>query len=122
MEIQWYGILGSSMHCSVTLTDHWWSTDTPMSTQVIWHGHETTGFRRLRAMGCTVECSKDGLVLKLNMSLDLDSITPLYRVHVASFPGPAQLFVACSTEKRGGPGIVSPHGHYVIDKRPKFSE
>ena len=26
---------------------------------------------------------------------------------VASFPGPAQLFVACSTEKRGEPGIFS---------------
>ena len=24
-------------------------------------------------------------------------------LHVASFPGPAQLFVACSTEKRGQP-------------------
>ena len=26
---------------------------------------------------------------------------------LASFPGPAQLFVACSTEKRGEPGIFS---------------
>ena len=26
---------------------------------------------------------------------------------LASFPGPTQLFVACSTEKRGEPGIFS---------------
>ena len=26
---------------------------------------------------------------------------------LVSFPGPAQLFVACSTEKRGEPGIFS---------------
>ena len=26
---------------------------------------------------------------------------------IASFPGPAQLFVACSTKKRGEPGIFS---------------
>ena len=31
--------------------------------------------------------------------------TCVYRI--ASFPGPTQLFVACSTEKRGEPGIFS---------------
>ena len=30
-----------------------------------------------------------------------------YTLSLASFPGPAQLSVACSTEKRGEPGIFS---------------
>ena len=41
---------------------------------------------------------------------------------LASFPGPAQLFVACSTEKRGEPGMFPHVSITVIDKRPKFSE
>ena len=28
-------------------------------------------------------------------------------LHIASYPGPAQLSVACSMEKQGGPGIFS---------------
>ena len=37
----------------------------------------------------------------------LPSHYPVYDCSLASFPGPAQLFVACSTEKRGEPGIFS---------------
>ena len=38
---------------------------------------------------------------------------------LASFPGPTQLFIACSTEKRREPGMFP---HYVIHKWPKLSE
>ena len=41
----------------------------------------------------------------------------------SSFQGPAQLFIACNTEKRGDPSWYAfPREHYVIDKWPKFSE
>ena len=40
---------------------------------------------------------------------------------LASFPGPAQVFVACSMEKRGEPGMF-PREHYVTDKWPNLAE
>ena len=39
---------------------------------------------------------------------------------LASFSGPAQLFVACM--QYGIAGRAWSREHYVIDKRPKFSE
>ena len=50
------------------------------------------------------------LVLILAINLRPPETTTLYVftcTKIASFPGPAQLFVTCSTEKRGEPGIFS---------------
>jgi len=42
-------------------------------------------------------------------------------VHVALFPGPSQLFVACSMEKQGEPGIsIFSLEDDVINKWPKI--
>ena len=40
--------------------------------------------------------------------------------NIASFPGPTQLSVTCSTEKQGEPGIFS-HEHDIINGK-NFSE
>ena len=77
------------------------------------------------AVSCT-ECSQvAGLIQKVGTS---SSKVPSYctakdRFYewLASFPGPAQLFVTCSTKKRGEPGIFS-REHDVIGKLWKFSE
>ena len=36
---------------------------------------------------------------------------------IASFPGPAQLSIACSTEKRGEPGIFSHVSDVTTDEK-----
>jgi len=41
------------------------------------------------------------------MSVSCRRLSLMFMWMVASFPGPAQLSVACSTEKRGEPGIFS---------------
>ena len=54
-----------------------------------------------RSVACTIMTMCDFfLLLALNTDSCYDSL--------ASFPGPTQLIVACSTEKRGEPGMF-PH-------------
>jgi len=44
-------------------------------------------------------------------------LSAIHIIRIASFPGPAQLFVTCCMEKQGEPGIFFSREHEIIDKK-----